>query len=66
MLQTLAEHGVLDTGLKVRAMVLPDCFVDQDSPAAQYAVAGLDARGIITKVFEALGKDVGVVTGKLA
>jgi 1-deoxy-D-xylulose-5-phosphate synthase len=66
VLQTLAEHGMLDTELKVRAMVLPDSFVDQDSPAAQYAVAGLDARGIITKVFEALGKDVGVVTGKLA
>jgi 1-deoxy-D-xylulose-5-phosphate synthase len=66
VLQTLAEHGALDTGLKVRAMVLPDIFIDHDSPAAQYSAAGLDARGIVTKVFEALGKDVGVETVKLA
>jgi 1-deoxy-D-xylulose-5-phosphate synthase len=55
VLHTLAEHGVLDGGLKVRAMVLPDVFIDQDSPAAMYAKAGLDATGIVTKVFEALG-----------
>src|SRR5436190_15703578 len=36
VLQTLAEHGVLDGGLKVRSMVLPDVFIDQDSPAMQY------------------------------
>ena len=40
VLQTLAEHGALDHGLKVRAMVLPDAFIDQDSPAAMYAKAG--------------------------
>ena len=57
MLQTLAEHGVLDRGLKVRSMVLPDLFIDQDSPVAMYAKAGLDANGIVAKVFEALGKD---------
>jgi len=58
VMQTLAEHGALDHGLKVRCMVLPDMFIDQDSPAAMYAVAGLDAKGIVAKVFEALGKDV--------
>ena len=58
VLQTLAENGALDSGLKVRCMVLPDVFIDQDSPAAMYAVAGLDAKGIVAKVFEALGKDV--------
>jgi 1-deoxy-D-xylulose-5-phosphate synthase len=56
VLQTLAEHGVLDRGLKVRAMVLPDRFIDQDSPAAMYAQAGLDANAIVAKVFEALGR----------
>jgi 1-deoxy-D-xylulose-5-phosphate synthase len=66
VLNTLAEHGVLDSGLKVRSMVLPDRFIDQDSPAAQYAAAGLDARGIVTKVFEALGKDIRLETVKLA
>ncbi|HET9903331.1 MAG TPA: 1-deoxy-D-xylulose-5-phosphate synthase [Xanthobacteraceae bacterium] len=65
VLQLLAEHGVLDTGLKVRTMVLPDIFIDQDSPAAMYAKAGLDARGIVAKVFEALGKEA-VETGRLA
>jgi 1-deoxy-D-xylulose-5-phosphate synthase len=55
VLHTLAEHGVLDGGLKARAMVLPDTFIDQDSPAAMYARAGLDANGILAKVFEALG-----------
>jgi 1-deoxy-D-xylulose-5-phosphate synthase len=58
VLQTLAEHGALDGGLKVRCLVLPDAFIDQDSPAVMYAKAGLDAKGIVAKVFEALGRDV--------
>ena len=58
VMQTLAENGALDRGLKVRCMVLPDRFIDQDSPAAMYAAAGLDAKGIVAKAFEALGKDV--------
>ena len=57
VLQALAEHGALENGLKVRCMVLPDLFIDQDSPAAMYAKAGLDAKGIVAKVFEALGRD---------
>ena len=44
VLQTLAENGALDRGLKVRSMVLPDIFIDQDSPS-MYAKAGLDAKG---------------------
>ena len=60
VLQTLCEHGALDRGLKLRCMVLPDRFIDQDSPAAMYAAAGLDARGIVAKAFEALGMDVGI------
>jgi 1-deoxy-D-xylulose-5-phosphate synthase len=47
-------------------MVLPDIFIDQDSPAAMYARAGLDTKGIVKKVFEALGKDVKAETVKLA
>jgi 1-deoxy-D-xylulose-5-phosphate synthase len=64
--QTLSDHGALDRGLKVRSMILPDIFIDQDSPAAMYAKAGLDTKGIVKKVFEALGKDVAVGTVKLA
>src|SRR5689334_10640903 len=66
VLQTLAERGALDRGLHVRCMLLPDVFLDQDAPAAMYAKAGLDAKGIVTKVFEALGKDVTAETVKLA
>ena len=66
VLQTLAEQGLLDQGLRVRCMVLPDLFLDQDTPNAMYATAGLDARAIVAKVFEALGKDVGAETVKLA
>jgi 1-deoxy-D-xylulose-5-phosphate synthase len=66
VLQALADNAALDRGLKVRSMVLPDIFIDQDSPAAMYARAGLDAKGIVNKVFEALGKDIKVETVKLA
>ena len=65
VLQTLADNGVLDGGLKVRPMVLPDIFIDQDSPAAMYATAGLDAKGIVTKAFEALGQNLRGETMKL-
>jgi 1-deoxy-D-xylulose-5-phosphate synthase len=57
VLQALTQHGALDNGLKVRCMMLPDVFIEHDSPAAMYAAAGLDAKGIVAKVFEALGKD---------
>jgi 1-deoxy-D-xylulose-5-phosphate synthase len=58
VLQTLADQGVLDRGIKVRQMVLPDIFIDQDSPNAMYAKAGLDAKGIVAKAFEALGQNL--------
>ena len=66
VLQTLADNAVLDRGLKIRPMLLPDVFIDQDSPAAMYAKAGLDAKAIVTKVFEALGRDLAVARAKLA
>jgi 1-deoxy-D-xylulose-5-phosphate synthase len=58
VMQALAEHGVLDRGLKIRSLVLPDVFIDQDSPNAMYAKAGLDAKSIVAKAFEALGQNV--------
>jgi len=66
VLQALAEHGLIERGLRVRCMVLPDRFIDQDSPNAMYAQAGLDAKGIVAKVFEALGKDAAKETVRLA
>jgi 1-deoxy-D-xylulose-5-phosphate synthase len=67
VMQVLTEHGMLDSGmLRVRAMVLPDVFLDHDTPNAMYARAGLDAKGIVAKVFEALGKDFKTEAVKLA
>src|SRR6202795_2071339 len=66
VMQTLAEHGMLDGGLRMRSMVLPDEFLDHDSPNAMYARAGLDAKGIVAKVFDALGRDFKTETVKLA
>ena len=55
VLQLLAERGVLDRGLKIRPMILPDRFLDQDKPERMYTLAGLDAKSIVAQVFEALG-----------
>jgi 1-deoxy-D-xylulose-5-phosphate synthase len=55
VLGLLAESGVLDRGLKVRTMTLPDVFLDHDKPDRLYARAGLDAKAIVAKALEALG-----------
>jgi len=56
VMQFLAEDGALErTGFKARSMVLPDVFLDHDSPPAMYAKAGLDANGIVAKVFDVFG-----------
>ncbi|WP_244470316.1 1-deoxy-D-xylulose-5-phosphate synthase [Microvirga vignae] len=58
VMQLLADKGALDRGtLKLRSMVLPDTYQDHDKPERMYAKAGLDAAGIVTKVFEALGQE---------
>ena len=66
VLQTLAESGAFDRGLRVRSMVLPDVFIDHDAPNAMYAKAGLDSKAIVAKVFEALGKEHARETVRLA
>ena len=53
--QLLADEGVFDRGLKFRAMVLPDIFIDQASAEDMYRVAGLDATQIEAKVLDVLG-----------
>jgi 1-deoxy-D-xylulose-5-phosphate synthase len=60
VLSFLADEGLLDGGLKVRSMVLPDCFIDQESPEKMYEFAGLDCNGIVAKALSALGKDVSI------
>jgi 1-deoxy-D-xylulose-5-phosphate synthase len=56
VMQLLSEAGALERpGFKIRSMVLPDVFIDHDSPPAMYAKAGLDASGIVNKVFDVFG-----------
>ena len=57
VLQFLAGDGLLDRGLKVRQMVLPDTFIDQDKPEKMYEIAGLNAPHIVAKVLSTLGRD---------
>lgn len=55
VLQFLAEAGLLDTRLKVRAMVLPDAFIDHGHPHQMYELAGLNASSIANTALAALG-----------
>ena len=57
VLQYLSDNGLLDHGLKVRAKVMPDCFVDQDKPEVMCQKAGLSASGIVETVRGALQLD---------
>ncbi|ABY37550.1 1-deoxy-D-xylulose-5-phosphate synthase [Brucella suis] len=57
VLQFLATDGLLDRGLKVRALTLPDIYQDHGKPDAMYAEAGLDRTGIVRTVFAALHRD---------
>ena len=56
VMQLLSDAGALERpGFKIRSMILPDIFIDHDSPPAMYAKAGLDANGIVNKVFDVFG-----------
>ena len=55
VLDFLARSGILDRGLKVRPMALPDIFIDHDKPEAMYDIAGLNAAQIVETVLAALG-----------
>lgn len=57
VLTTLAELGLLDSGLKVRTLSLPDRYQDQDKPDVMYSDAGLTCDGILKQVFQALGTE---------
>ncbi len=56
--QLLSERGVFDTGLKFRSMILPDIFIDQDTPEKMYEIAGLDSLSISNKVEETLNSKI--------
>jgi len=55
VLHYLSHAGLLDGGLKVRPMVLPDLFIDHDSPQKQYDIARLNAPHIVEQALQALG-----------
>jgi 1-deoxy-D-xylulose-5-phosphate synthase len=48
----LAEKGIFDKGLKFRSLMLPDVFIDQDTPEKMYDVAGLNAKQITEKILD--------------
>ncbi|MBO0764668.1 MAG: 1-deoxy-D-xylulose-5-phosphate synthase [Hyphomicrobiaceae bacterium] len=66
VLQFLAIDGLLDRGLKVRPMTLPDRFIDQDKPDKMYEDAGLNAPQIVASVLATLGRDLGAGAGTWA
>ncbi len=55
VLHHLALKGLLDGGVKLRPMALPDRFLDHDSQAKQLAAAGLTAKDIVAAALGALG-----------
>jgi 1-deoxy-D-xylulose-5-phosphate synthase len=62
VLHDFAAAGLLDAGLKIRTLVLPDFFIDHDSPAAQYERSGLHASGIVATALAALGRPAAFAT----
>ena len=58
VMQFLSDRGVFDKGLKFRSMILPDLFIDQDTPEKMYEKAGLDSLSIVSKVEETLNSNI--------
>ena len=56
-MQFLSDRGVFDKGLRFRSMILPDIFIDQDTPEKMYEMAGLDSKSIASKVEETLNSN---------
>ena len=64
VMQFLSERGVFDKGLKFRSMVLPDIFIDQDTPEKMYEKAGLDSLSIASKIHETLNSNIVLAKNK--
>ena len=62
--QLLSDRGVFDNGLKFRSMMLPDVFLDQDTPDAMYQKAGLDSSSIVNKIEDLLKSNIIVAKNK--
>ena len=66
VLHALAEDGLLDGGLKVRTLTLPDTYIDHEKPEVMYAEAKLDAKAIVDTVMKALGIEQGAAVTSTA
>jgi len=64
ILKLLSDRGFFDKGLKFRSMILPDKFLDQDTPEKMYQTAGLDCESIIQKVENVLNSNVVIAKNK--
>ena len=56
--------GVFDKGLKFRSMILPDLFIDQDTPEKMYETAGLDSQSIANKIIQTLNSNIVLAKNK--
>jgi len=64
VMQFLSNRGVFDRGLKFRSMILPDNFIDQDTPEKMYEKAGLDCLSIVSKIEETLNSNIIIAKNK--
>ena len=64
VMQFLSNRGVFDKGLKFRSMILPDLFLDQDTPERMYEKAGLDSFSIADKVEKTLNSNIVLAKNK--
>ena len=60
----LSDRGFFDKGLKFRSMILPDKFLDQDTPDKMYKIAGLDCVSIVEKIENILNSNVVIAKNK--
>ncbi len=63
--QFLSDRGIFDKGLKFRSMILPDIFIDQDTPEKMYEIAGLDSDSIVSKAEETLNSNIILAKNKI-
>lgn len=56
VLEFMSNAGLMDQGVKVRTLSMPDRFIEHAKPEAQVADAGLDATGIVAVALRALGR----------
>ena len=64
VMKLLSERGFFDKGLKFRSMILPDKFLDQDTPDNMYKAAGLDSNSIVEKIESILNSNIVLAKNK--